>query len=186
MAARLVYSAICSLDGYVADDEGGFEWSAPDEEVHAFVNALSAGVGTYLLGRRMYDVLSVWDEPAMAEHPAPAMREFAELWRAADKVVFSRSLSSVDAPRTTLVRDFDAEVVRRQKAEADRDLAVGGPGLAGQAIAAGLVDEYHLFVNPVLVGGGLRALPDGVRLGLSLVEERRFAGGVVMLRYAPA
>jgi dihydrofolate reductase len=180
---KLVYTAICSLDGYVADAAGDFDWSMPDEEVHAFVNELSAGVGTQLLGRRMFDVLKVWDGPAMAEHPAAEIREFAEVWKATDKIVVSRSLESVDAPRTTLVREFDADDVRRRKAESDRDLAIGGPTLAAHAFAAGLVDEVHLFVNPVIVGGGLRALPDGVRLDLDLVGERRFSGGVVHLHY---
>ena len=181
--ARLVYSAICSLDGYVADADGRFDWSMPDEEVHGVVNDLSARVGTQLLGRRMYDVLSAWDDPAMLEDSSPAVRGFAEIWRATDKVVFSRTLSSVDAPRTTLVRELDVDDVRRRLAEADRDLAIGGPGLAAHAIAAGLVDELHLFVNPVIVGGGLRALPDGVRLELELVGERRFRNGVVHLHY---
>ena len=181
--ARLVYSAICSLDGYVADEAGSFDWSMPDEEVHEAVNELSARVGTYLLGRRMYDVLSAWDDPAMLADESPQIRRFAEIWAGSDKVVHSRSLTEVDAPRTRLVGEFDADDVRRLKAGADRDLAVGGPVLAAQAIAAGLVDDYHLFVNPVIVGGGLRAMPDGVRLELDLVEERRFRNGVVHLHY---
>ncbi len=183
MGARLIYTAICSLDGYVADAEGRFEWSAPGEEVHAAVNAVSATVRTQLLGRRIYDVLAVWDDPVMLEDASRSIREYAAIWRATDKVVFSRTLTSLDAPRTSLVRAFDADDVRRRKAEADGDLGIGGPELAAQAITAGLVDDYHLFVNPVIIGGGLRALPDGVRLTLDLVEERRLAGGVVHLTY---
>ena len=181
--AKLIYAAIMSLDGYVADADGSFDWSAPDAEVHAAVNAVSAPVGTELLGRRTYDVLAVWDDPAWLEDDEPAMREFAADWQATDKVVFSRTLTSLDAPRTTLVGEFDADDVRRRLAEADRDVAIGGPTLAAEAIRAGLVDDYHLFVSPVLVGGGLRALPDGVRLDLELVGERRFTNGVVHLHH---
>ena len=175
---ELTYTAIASLDGYVADAEGRFDWSAPDEEVHAFVNDLERPSGTWLLGRRMYDVLVVWET---MDDPAPLMRDFAQIWRAADKVVYSRTLEDVASARTRIEREFDPEAVRRMKAEGD--LTVGGPELAGLAIRAGLVDELRLFLSPIVVGGGNAALPGGVRWDLELVEERRFGNGVVFLRY---
>jgi dihydrofolate reductase len=178
---RLIYSAIASLDGYVADDDGNFQWAAPGEEVHAFVNDLERPVGTHLYGRRMYEVMAWWETNDEAE---PVMRDFAAIWRAADKVVYSTTLQTVSSARTRIERDFDPEAVRRLKASAERDLTVGGPHLAGQALAAGLVDECHLFLVPVLIGGGTRALPDDVRAELELVGERRFESGVVYLRYA--
>jgi dihydrofolate reductase len=180
---KLIYTAIASLDGYVADADGNFDWSAPDEEVHAFVNELQRAAGTQLLGRRMYDVLAVWDTIDTGPDQAPVIREFAELWRATDKVVYSRTLESVSTARTRLERDFDPEAVRALKADADRDLTVGGPGLAEAALRAGLVDEVHLLLSPVVVGGGTSALPDGLRLDLTLVDERRFRNGVVHLGY---
>ena len=177
----LVYSAIASLDGYVADADGRFEWSAPDEDVHAFVNDLERPVGTFLLGRRMYDVLAVWET---IDDPAPAMRDFAQIWRAADKVVYSRTLEAPSSARTRIEREFDPDAVRRMKAEGE--LSIGGPQLAGHAIRAGLVDELRLFLSPILVGGGTPALPDGVRWPLELVDERRFGNGVVYARYRNA
>jgi dihydrofolate reductase len=182
----LVYSAIASLDGYVADAEGNFHWAAPDEEVHAFVNELERPVGTYLLGRRMYEVLAVWDDPeTVAGEPAP-MHEYAEIWRSADKVVYSRSLESVTTERTRIEREFDADAVRRMKAETESDISVGGPGLAREALRAGLVDECHLILAPVMVGGGTRAFPDGLGLRLELLDERRFTSGFVHLHYRVA
>ncbi len=181
--ARLIYSALTSLDGYVEDADGAFDWAAPDEEVHTFVNDLERGVGTYLYGRRMYDVMRVWQDLGTPDRSDP-VRDFAEIWRAADKVVYSRTLSAPSTPRTRLERDFDPAVVRRLKEAASHDLSIGGARLAGQAIAADLVDECHLFLNPVLVGGGKRALPDGVRARLELVDEHRFDSGVVHLHYA--
>ncbi len=181
--ADLIYSAITSLDGYVADREGTFDWAAPDEEVHAFVNDLERPVGTYLYGRRMYEVMLVWETLDVADE-SPAMKDFAQLWRAADKVVYSTTLQAASTARTRIERDFDPEAVRRMKASAQRDIGVGGSNLAGQALAAGIVDEVHLFLHPVVVGGGTPALPDGVRLKLDLLDERRFAGGVVYVRYA--
>ena len=178
--ARLVYSAIASLDGYVADAAGKFDWAAPDEEVHAFVNELERPIGTYLYGRRMYEVMVAWEDMA---DPAPVMQDYAAVWQAADKIVYSTTLEAVSSARTRLERDFDPAAVRRLKETRERDLSVGGPGLAGAAIAAGLVDECHLFVIPIVVGGGTRALPDGVRWELELVDEHRFGGGVVHLRY---
>ena len=176
----LIYAMIASLDGYVEDESGRFDWAAPDEEVHAFVNELERPIGTYLYGRRMYETMVAW-ETMDEEHPV--MRDFAELWRAAQKIVYSRSLESASSARTRVEHDFDAGAVRRLKESAQGDIGIGGPELAGQAIAAGLVDECHLIVVPVLVGGGKRALPDGVRADLELLDERRFAGGAVYLRY---
>jgi dihydrofolate reductase len=176
----LIYSVIASLDGYVEDESGNFDWAAPDEEVHAFVNELERTIGTFLYGRRMYETMVAW-ETMDDEHPV--MRDFAELWRAADKIVYSTSLESASSARTRIERDFDADAVRQLKGEAQADLGIGGPELAGQAIEAGLVDECHLIVVPVLVGGGKRAFPDGVRADLELLDERCFAGGAVYLRY---
>jgi dihydrofolate reductase len=181
--AKLIYSAITSLDGYVADESGNFDWAAPDEEVHAFVNELERPVGTYLYGRRMYDVMVYWETvPALAEQP-PVVRDFAEIWRAADKIVYSKTLETVSSARTRIEREFDPEAVREMKAAAGRDISVGGPELAAQALRAGLVDECHLFVVPVVVGGGKQSFSDNVRLKLELLDERRFASGVVHLHY---
>ena len=180
---KLIYSAITSLDGYVADADGGFDWAAPDDEVHAFVNELQRPVGTQLLGRRMYDVLAVWDTIDTGPDQTPAIRDFAEIWRASDKVVYSRTLEAVPTARTRLERGFDPGAVRAMKGDSDRDLTVGGPGLAAEALRAGLVDEIHLFLSPVVVGGGTRALPDGVRLDLDLLDEHTFGNGVVHLAY---
>ncbi len=180
--AKLIYSALASLDGYVADTDGKWNWAEPDEEVHAFVNDLERPVGTYLYGRGMYEVLVAWETLDLAGEP-PAMHDFAEIWRAADKIVFSRTLESVSSARTRLEREFDPEAVRRLKEEAGQDLAIAGPQLAGQAIEAGLVDEYHLFLAPAIVGGGKQMLPDDVRLDLELVDERRFESGFVFLNY---
>ncbi|MDP9264505.1 MAG: dihydrofolate reductase family protein [Chloroflexota bacterium] len=182
-AAKLIYSAITSLDGYVADEDGTFDWAAPDEEVHTFVNDLERPVGIYLYGRRMYEVMVYWETAHTVADQPHFMQDFAQIWRAADKIVYSRSLETVSSARTRIERDFDAEAVRRMKARAGRDIAVGGPELAAQAINAGLVDEWQLFVTPIVVGGGKRALPNSVRLKLELLDERRFASGVVHLRY---
>jgi dihydrofolate reductase len=180
--AKLIYAGIMSLDGYVADEDGRFDWSAPDEEVHASVNDLQRPVGTYLYGRRLYEVMVAWETLPLADQP-PATRDFAAIWRAADKVVYSRTLEAVSSARTRLERGFDPDAVRQMKAAADRDLTVGGPGLAAHAIRAGLVDEWHLFVTPIVVGGGKQYLPDDVRVDLDLLDERRFGNGVVHLRY---
>ena len=180
--AKLIYAAITSLDGYVADADGKFDWSAPDEEVHAFVNDLERPIGTYLLGRRMYEVLVAWETMDTTDEPPP-IEEYAHIWRAADKVVYSRSLDAVTSAKTRLERSFDPDMVREMKASVERDLSVGGSDLAAQAIRAGLVDEIQLFLSPVVVGGGTRALPDDVRLDLELLEERRFDNGTVYVRY---
>ena len=179
---KLIYTAIASLDGYVADEEGKFDWGEPDEEVHTFVNDLERPVGTYLYGRRMYEVMLAWETWDVADEP-PSIQDFAEIWRAADKIVYSTTLEAVSSARTRIERDFDLEAVRELKAAAERDLAVGGPVLAAHAFRAGLVDECHFFVAPVVVGGGKRCLPDHVRLELELLDERRFSNGMVHLRY---
>jgi dihydrofolate reductase len=181
--AKLIYTAITSLDGFVADEAGNFDWAAPDDEVHSFVNDLERHAGTYLYGRRMYEVMVAWETIATSPEEASVVRDYASIWRAADKVVYSRTLDAVSSARTRLERDFDPEAVRRMKAQASGDITVGGPHLAAQAISAGLVDEIHLFVSPVLVGGGNRAMPSEVRVKLHLLDERRFGNGVVHLHY---
>ena len=181
--AKLIYSAIASLDGYTADEEGKFDWAAPDEQVHAFINDLERPVGTHLLGRRMYETMAVWETDDTLAAGSEITRDFARIWQEADKVVYSRTLGTPSTRRTRIERDFDPGAVRSMKAAAGRDLAVGGPELAAHAFRAGLVDECHLFVAPMIVGGGRRALPEGVRLELELLGERRFDGGMVHLRY---
>jgi dihydrofolate reductase len=180
---KLIYSTIASLDGYVADEDGEFGWAAPDEQVHAFINDLERRVGTYLYGRKIYEMMRYW-ETADATCGRPSVeRDYARIWRSADKIVYSRTLRSVSSARTRIERDFDAEALRREKAQSGRDIGVGGPGLAARALEVGLVDELHLFVAPILVGGGKRSLPDHVRLELELLDERRFDGGMVYLHY---
>jgi dihydrofolate reductase len=181
--AKLIYSAITSLDGYVADEDGNFEWAAPDAEVHSFVNELERPIGTFLYGRRMYEVMLFWEAVSTDAAQAPIMRDFAEIWRAADKVVYSTTLEAESSAKTQIERDFDPDAVARMKASAEQDIGIGGPNLAAHAIRAGLVDEFQLFLTPVVVGGGQHWLPDGAQLPLELVDERRFASGVVFLRY---
>jgi dihydrofolate reductase len=181
--AKLIYSAIGSLDGYVEDASGTFDWAAPDDEVHAFVNDLERPIGVYLYGRRMYETMVFW-ETVDPDGDGPAVaRDFAAIWQAAEKVVYSRTLETVSSSRTRLERDFDPDAIEQMKRSSDVDLGIGGAELGGQAIVAGLVDELQLLVVPVLVGGGKRALPNGVRAPLELLEERRFRSGVVFLRY---
>jgi dihydrofolate reductase len=180
--ADLVYMALASLDGYIEDERGTFDWAEPDEEVHTFVNDLERGVGTYLYGRRLYETMAIWETLPLDDQP-DHIREFAELWRAADKIVYSRTLDTASTSRTRIERDFDADAVRRLKDGAERDLVVGGAHLAGHAFRAGLVDQLHLVLAPVVVGAGKRALPDDVRFPLELVGERRFGGGFVHLHY---
>jgi dihydrofolate reductase len=179
---KLIYSAITSLDGYISDEDGNFEWAAPDEEVHGFINDLERPVGTYLLGRRMYETMRFWETASMDAEP-DVMRDFAEIWRAADKVVYSTTLEEAASERTRIERAFEPDAVRRLKAGSDRDLTIGGPHLAAHALRAGLVDECQLFAVPIIIGGGTAALPDGLRLELELLDERRFANGTVYLRY---
>jgi dihydrofolate reductase len=181
--AKLIYVLNVSLDGYIADQDGKFDWGAPGEEYYSFINDLLRPVGTYLYGRRLYELMQVWEtDPAVAAQ-SPAAREFAAIWQAADKVVYSRTLQAAATTRTRIERDFDPGAVRHLKAAAERDVTVGGPALGAHAITAGLVDEYQLFVWPAVVGGGTRFLPDRVRFQLELVDERRLGNGVVYLRY---
>jgi dihydrofolate reductase len=181
--AALIYSAITSVDGYVADQHGNFDWAEPDEEVHAFVNDVERRVGTYLYGRRMYETMVFWETADTVADQPPFVHDYTRLWQAADKIVYSRTLDTVSSARTRIERDFDPDAVRQIKGQVSRDVSVGGPHLAAQAIAAGLVDEYHLFVTPIVVGGGTQSLPDNVRVSLELLEERRFGNGVVHLHY---
>ena len=181
--AKLIYSAITSLDGYIADKDGNFAWAEPGEEVHAFVNDLERPVGTYLYGRRMYETMVYWETAHKLADQTPVERDYTVLWQAADKIVYSRTLQTVSSERTRIERHFDPEAVRQMKAAAERDISVGGADLAGQAIWAGLVDECHLFVGPVLVGGGTSAFPDDVRQQMELLAERRFRNGMVHLHY---
>jgi dihydrofolate reductase len=180
--AKLIYTAIASLDGYIADEDGRFDWAVPDEEVHGFINDLERSVGTYLYGRRMYEVMTGWETMALADQ-SPFMRDFAQIWRAADKIVYSTTLERVSTARTRIERAFDPEAVWRAKASQTRDLSVAGPDLAARAFEAGLVDECHLFVAPIVVGGGTQSFPDHVRVRLDLVDERRFGNGMVHLHY---
>lgn len=196
----LIYSVICSIDGYVADEQGNFDWAVPDAQVHAFVNELERGVGTYLLGRRMYETMIPWETMAsedlerssVAGGPsAPgefagieaATAEFAQIWRGIDKIVYSTTLNEVSTARTRIVPSFDEDFIRLLESEAVQDISIGGPTVAVSAFAAGLVDEVRLFLCPVNIGGGLRALPES-RLDLQLLEEKTFDGGVIYLRYA--
>ena len=182
--ARLIYSTISSLDGYVADADGNFDWAAPDEEVHAFVNELERPVGTCLYGRRMYETMVFWETVDTGSEPQ-VMRDFAEIWRAADKVVYSRTLSEVSSARTRLEREFEPDAVRELVASASRDVAIGGAELAGEALKAGLVDECQVFLAPVVVGAGKRSLPEGgVFARLELLDQHCFDSGFVYLRYS--
>ena len=180
--AKLIYLAISSLDGFVADEHGNFDWAEPDEEVHTFVNDVLRSVGIHLYGRRMYEVMVAWETMHTADEP-PVVQDFAQMWRAADKIVYSNTLQTVSSARTRIERAFDPEAVRQMKGSAGRDISVGGPDLAAQAIRAGLVDEIHLSLTPVVVGGGTQSLPGGVHLRLELLDERRFGSGVVHLHY---
>ena len=181
--AKLIYAAIASLDGYVEDDEGTFDWSVPDEEVHAFVNDLERPIGTYLYGRRMYETMVFWETTSAAADEPEVFRDYAELWQAADKDVYSRTLRTVSSARTRIEREFDPDAVRRLKQSSVADITIGGAELAGHALRAGLVDECHLFLSPIVIGGGKRALQDNVRAHLELLDERRFRNGVVHLHY---
>jgi dihydrofolate reductase len=181
--AKLIYSAITSLDGYIADEAGNFDWAAPDDEVHAFVNDLERRIGTYLYGRRMYEVMRYWETAPSGPDELPVVKDYAEIWRTADKIVYSKTLATASSARTRIERDFDPEAIRRMKARAGRDVSVGGPDLAAQAIRAGLVDEFHLFLVPIVVAGGKPSLPSDFRVKLDLLDERRFGSGVVHLHY---
>jgi dihydrofolate reductase len=182
--AKLIYSAIASLDGYVADADGNFDWAAPDDELHAFVNDLERQIGTYLYGRRMYETMVFWETAHTLADQPPVVRDFTAIWQAADKVVFSSTLETASSAKTRIERDFEPDAIRQLKAQASHDISVGGPQLAAQALRAALVDECHLFLTPVIVGGGNAALPKDVRMKLELLDQRRFANGVVHLHYA--
>ena len=181
--ARLIYSAIASLDGYVEDEAGEFGWATPDDEVHAFINDLERPIGTYLYGRRMYETMVFWETMGTSDDQPARSRDFADIWRAAEKVVYSRTLQAATSARTRIEREFDPEAIRRVKSAAGPDLTIGGADLAGQALIAGLVDECHLFLTPVVVGGGKPALAHGIHAQLELLAERRFRHGVVHLHY---
>ena len=183
--AKLIYSAIASADGYVEDATGRFDWAAPDEQVHRFVNDLERPVGTYLYGRRMYETMLYWETAHTVPGQPPSVREFTGIWQAAEKIVFSKTIQSVSSARTRIERDFDPRMVRELKSATGHDMTVGGADLAGQALKAGLVDELQLFLVPIVVGGGKRALPNGVRTDLELLDTQRFASGAVYLRYRP-
>ena len=181
--AHLIYSAISSLDGYIEDMQGKFDWAAPDKEVHGFINNLERPAGTYLFGRRMYETMLVWETDPNLAADSPITRDFAEIWQAANKIVYSRTLETVSTRKTQLERTFDPESIRQLKEAVEQDILIGGPELAAHAFRAGLIDECQLFLTPILVGGGKRSLPDNVRMDLELLEERRFGSGVVFLRY---
>ncbi|HEY0280601.1 MAG TPA: dihydrofolate reductase family protein [Solirubrobacterales bacterium] len=180
--ARLTYATICSLDGYIAEP-GKSDWAMPDEEVHQFVNDLERPLGTYLYGRRMYEMMVFWETASAAPDEPPVFHDYAEIWRSAEKIVYSRTLREESSARTRIEREFDPDAVRALKQSATADIAIAGPELAAQAIAAGLVDECRLFLCPVVTGGGKRALPDLPSGRLELLDERRFAGGVVHVHY---
>jgi dihydrofolate reductase len=181
--AHLIYSAISSLDGYIEDKDGKFDWAVPDEEVHGFINNLERTAGTYLFGRRMYETMMFWETVPNLADEHPLMREFAEIWQAADKIVYSKTLETVATRKTQIERNFDPNAIRELKAAAKNDILIGGPNLAAQAFKSGLIDEIHLFLTPIIVGGGKQSLPNNIRIELVLLEERRFGNGMVYLRY---
>lgn len=181
--ANLIYSAISSLDGYIEDTDGKFDWAMPDEEVHSFINNLERAAGTYLFGRRMYETMKVWETDPSLAADSPLTRDYAEMWQAADKIVYSKTLEAVSTRKTQLVRNFDPDTIRQLKEATQQDIIIGGPDLAAHAFRSGLIDECHLFLTPIVVGGGKPSLPTNVRLELELLEERRFGNGVVFLRY---
>jgi dihydrofolate reductase len=181
--AHLIYSAISSLDGYMEDADGRFDWAMPDEEVHQFINNLERSAGTYLYGRRMYETMMVWETDPTLAADSPITHDFAEIWQAANKIVYSRTLQTASTRRTRLERSFDPDAIQKMKVAAEQDILIGGPTLAAHAFRAGLIDECQLFLAPVLVGGGKKSLPDNIKLQLELVEERRFPNGMVYLRY---
>jgi dihydrofolate reductase len=180
---RLIYSAIISLDGYIEDRDGRFDWAMPDEDVHSFINNLERSVGTFLLGRRMYEIMQVWETDPSLAADSPIMRDYAEIWQAAEKIVYSKTLAAVSTRKTQLERTFDPEAVRHLKETTVQEISIGGPGLAAHAFRAGLIDEIQLFLTPVIIGGGKSAMPANVHLDLKLMEERRFGNGMVFLRY---
>jgi dihydrofolate reductase len=183
--AKLIYAMPTSLDGYIADETGSFEWAAPDEEVFAFINDVERPIGTSLYGRKMYQTMAIWQTPDVIPGLTPVGLDFARIWQVTDKIVYSKSLETVSTPKTRLEREFDPQSVRDLKAQLPHDISVSGPTLAAHAIRTGLVDEYHLFVVPIMLGGGKRVLLSNVCVKLDLLDERRFANGTVYLRYQP-
>ncbi len=181
--AQLIYSAISSLDGYIEDRDGNFDWAMPDEEVHTFINNLERTVGTYLLGRRMYEIMMVWETDPNLAADSPLTQDFAQIWQAADKIVYSKTLASASTRKTKIERNFDPEAIKQLKKTVQHDISIGGPELAAHAFRSGLIDECHLFLTPIVVGGGKPSLPENVGLELELLEERRFGNGVGFLRY---
>ena len=181
--ANLIYSAISSLDGYIEDTDGKFDWAMPDEEVHRFINNLERAAGTYLYGRRMYETMMVWETDPNLATDSPLLRDFAEIWQAANKIVYSKTLETVSTRKTQIERNFDPEVIRQLKVATEQDILIGGPDLAAHAFRLGLIDECQLFLTPIIVGGGKQSLPNDVRLALELLDERRFGNGMVFLRY---
>lgn len=181
--AKLVYSMITSLDGYIADEDGNFDWAVPDDEVHAFINDIERSYGTYLYGRRLYEMMVGWETDHTLAEQSPLMRDFAELWQAADKIVYSKTLEAVSTTKTRIERDFDPEAIRHMKVSAEQDMEVGGADLASQAFKARLVDECHLFVVPIVVGGGKQCFTNNVRVKLELLDEHRFGNGTIYLHY---
>jgi dihydrofolate reductase len=181
--AHLIYSAISSLDGYIEDKDGNFDWAMPGEEVHTFINNLERTVGTYLLGRRMYEIMMVWETDPNLAADSPLMQDFAQAWQAADKIVYSKTLASTSTRKTKIERNFDPEAIKQLKKTAQHDISIGGPELAAHAFQSGLIDECHLFLTPIIVGGGKPSLPDNVLLELELLAERRFSNGTVYLHY---
>jgi dihydrofolate reductase len=181
--AHLIYSALMSLDGYIEGPDGNFDWAAPDDEAHQYINDLERTTGTYLFGRRMYETMLVWEtEPSLAAS-SPIAQDYAEIWQAADKIVYSKTLEAVSTRRTRIEREFDPEAIKQLKASARQHIGIGGPDLAAHAFGSGLVDELHLFLVPIIVGGGKKALPDNVRLELKLLKEHRFGNGMLHLHY---
>ena len=181
--ARLIYTTNTSLDGYIEDMDGKFDWTAPDEEYFRFITNLIRADGTHLYGRRMYETMMLWETDPNLAGQSPLTREFAQVWQAADKIVYSRTLEAVSTRKTQIERNFDPEAIRRLKESVEQDIHIGGAELAGQALRSGLIDECHLFIIPIIVGGGKPALPDNVRLELELLDERRFSNSMVFLRY---
>ncbi len=181
--AHLIYMANSSLDGYTEDMEGNFDWTAPDDEVFQFISNLIRMTGTHLYGRRMYETMMVWETDPNLAAESPLMRDFAEIWQSADKIVYSRTLQAVSTRKTQLERNFHPEAIRQLKEAAEQDILIGGPELAAHAFRSGLIDECHLFLVPIILGGGKQSIPDNLRLELELLEERRFGNGTVFLRY---
>jgi len=182
--AKLIYPINVSLDGYMEDERGNIEWGISDDDVFAFWTDFQRPIGTYLYGRRMYESMVYWETASAKKGDQPeVMRELAQIWRAAEKIVYSRTLQAVSSARTRIEREFDPDAIRRLKESSEDDITISGPELAGQAMSAGLIDECHLLVNPIVLGGGKQALPDNFRMRLELLGERRFRSGVVHLHY---